>query len=202
LGEVDIAINNAWGNVINKVEDDGYPMSSEKTLVFSFMMELYKLLPNIKFDFEYQAYNDISGKDKFLDLLIYLEEDHKVALEFKLPKSINGNNSNQTETRKNIYRDILRLNYLIENRVNNIKKAYFLCGVNESAYLNKGNATIYKACQVYNGYTVKRGTVLNIEEFNELPELNRELKFEWRNIESNGSKNVVKGKFAWLKLKL
>lgn len=76
-------------------------MSSEKTLVFSFMMEVYKLLPNIKFDFEYQAYNnDVSRKDKFLDLLIYLEEENKVALEFKLPKSINGNNSNQTETRK------------------------------------------------------------------------------------------------------
>lgn len=36
----------------------------------------------------------------------------------------------------------------------------FLCGVNESAYLNKGNATIYKAYQVYNGHTVKIVTVL------------------------------------------
>lgn len=202
MNKIDIEINNAWNNVIKKVEDDGYPMSSEKTLVFSFMMELYKLLPNVKFDFEYQAYNYISGKDKFLDLLIYLEEKYKVAIEFKLPKSINGNNSNQTDTRKNIYRDILRLNYLIKNEVNNIKKGYFLCGVNEAAYLNQGTATKHKECQVYNGYVVKRETVLNIEEFNELPELNRELKFEWRNIESNGSKNIVKGKFAWLKLKL
>lgn len=167
---MDIAINNAWDNVIKKVEDDGYPMSSEKTLVFSFMMEVYKLLPNIKFDFEYQAYNDIIGRDKFLDLLIYLEEDYKIALEFKLPKSINGNNSNQTETRKNIYRDILRLNYLIENEVNNIKKGYFLCGVNEAAYLNRGTVSKYEECQVYHGYIINVGVPLHIEEFNELPQ--------------------------------
>ena len=176
-------------------------MSSEKTLVFSFMMELDKLLPNVKFDFEYQAYNDISGKDKFLDLLIYLEENYKVALEFKLPKSINGNNSNQTETRKNIYRDILRLNYLIENRVNNIKKGYFLCGVNEAAYLNKGTATKYKECQVYNGHVIKVELPLNIDEFNELPQLTKELKFKWTNIK-NSNKNTVAGKFAWLKIAL
>ncbi|KOR25186.1 hypothetical protein [Clostridium sp. L74] len=176
-------------------------MSSEKTLVFSFMMELYKLLPNAKFDFAYQAYNDISGKDKFLDLLIYLEENYKVALELKLPKSINGNNSNQTETRKNIYRDILRLNYLIENKVNNIKKGYFLCGVNEAAYLNKGTANRYKECQVYDGRVIKVGVPLNIDEFNELPQLTKELKFEWTNIKT-GDKNTVAGKFAWLKIEL
>lgn len=201
MDEIDIVINNAWDKVIKKVEDDGYPMSSEKTLVFSFMMELYKLLPNVKFDFEYQAYNDISGKDKFLDLLIYLEENYKVALEFKLPKSINGNNSNQTETRKNIYRDILRLNYLIENKVNNIKKGYFLCGVNEAAYLNQGTANRYKECQVYDGRVIKVGVPLNIEEFNELPQLTKELKFEWTNIKT-GDKNTVAGKFAWLKIEL
>lgn len=201
MDKIDIAINNAWDKVIKKVEYDRYPMSSEKTLVFSFMMELYKLLPNVKFDFEYQAYNDIAGKDKFLDLLIYLEEDYKIALEFKLPKSINGNNSNQTETRKNIYRDILRLNYLIKNEVNNIKKGYFLCGVNEAAYLNPGSANRYKECQVYDGRVIKVGVPLNIEEFNELPQLTKELKFEWKNIKT-GDKNTVSGKFAWLKIEL
>lgn len=201
MDEIDIAISNAWDKVIKKVECDEYPMSSEKTLVFSFMMQLYKLLPNVKFDFEYQAYNDIAGKDKFLDLLIYLEEDYKVALEFKLPKSINGNNSNQTETRKNIYRDILRLNYLIKNEVNNIKKGYFLCGVNESAYLNQGAANRYKECQVYDGRVIKVGVPLNIEEFNELPQLTKELKFKWTNIK-NSNKNTVAGKFAWLKIEL
>ncbi|MEG0181141.1 MAG: hypothetical protein RR898_01530 [Clostridium sp.] len=199
--EIDKLINNAWNKVIKKVEDEGYPMSSEKTLVFSFMMEVHKLLPNVKFDFEYQAYNEITGKDKFLDLLIYLEEDYKVALEFKLPKSINGNNSNQTETRKNIYRDILRLNYLIKNEVNNIKKGYFLCGVNEAAYLNQGRATRYEKCQVYDGHIIEVGVPLNIEEFNELPHLTKELKFRWTNIRT-GDRNTVEGKFAWLKIEL
>lgn len=33
-------------------------------VIFSFMMQVYKLLPNVKFDFEYQEYNDIEGKEK------------------------------------------------------------------------------------------------------------------------------------------
>lgn len=144
--------------------------------------------------------NDISQIEcLILDLLIYLEEEYKVALEFKLPKSINGNNSNQTETRKNIYRDILRLNYLIKNEVNNIKKGYFLCGVNEAAYLNPGTANIYKECQVYDGRVIKVGVPLNIDEFNELPQQTKELKFKWTNIKVI-DKNTVAGKFVWLKI--
>lgn len=186
----------AWEKVIKNVERNGYPLSSEKTLVFNFMWELKTILPNIKFDFESKVYEEIDNSDKYLDLLIYLTEDCKIALEFKLPKSTEKGGSNQTDTRKNIYKDLLRLNYLVTNQINKIKKAYFLCATNQSAYLNKGNHKKYVEFNVYQGYKLKGG--FQHSEFSNLPIINKDLSFNWEKTVIKDNKNIIDGKFAWL----
>lgn len=190
------AICEAWQKVIKNVEQENHPLSSEKTLVFSFMWELKTILPNIKFDFESRVYENIDNTDKYLDLLIYLKEDDKIALEFKLPKSTEKGGSNKTDTRRNIYKDLLRLNYLVTNQINNIKKAYFLCATNERVYLNDGTYEKYPEFKVYKGYKLESG--FYYPEFDNLPALSKDLCFSWTNTTCQNNKNVIKGNFAWL----
>lgn len=107
-----LLVNECWASTQQKVED-GQLVSSEKTLVFLFAMELvHRVGQGLKIDFENQCYEKLQGKSKYLDLLFYTDEDYKVAIEFKLPKKSRSGNSNQTQTRESVYRDLARLNYL------------------------------------------------------------------------------------------
>jgi len=71
----------AWKNIQKEIEDsNNILISSEKTLVFKFAMELTKLYncKNIAIDFEVKLYEKIDGSDKYLDLLVYLLNKPKV----------------------------------------------------------------------------------------------------------------------------
>lgn len=109
-------IEKTWNNIQIEIEkSDVILISSEKTLVFKFAMELSKLYncSNIVIDFEVKVYEKIDSSDKYLDLLVYESEkpDNKYAIEFKAPMKSASGNSNQTKTRKKIYKDIARLSY-------------------------------------------------------------------------------------------
>jgi hypothetical protein len=137
---IDKLIKDAWVGVQSKVAM-GCNLSSEKTLVFMFAIELvHKVGENLKIDFENRCYDRLEGSSKYLDLLFYTDDNYKVALEFKLPKKSSGGASNQPQTREAIYRDIGRLMYLKNNEIKP-KACYFLMAVNESAYLNVGKYT-------------------------------------------------------------
>ena len=123
-------IETAWKNIQKEVEESNVILiSSEKTLVFKFAMELAKLYncEDIVIDFEVQLYEEIDGSDKYLDLLVYelKKPNEKYAIEFKAPMKSASGNSNQTDTRKKIYKDIARLAYLKEKK-ENICNGYFL----------------------------------------------------------------------------
>jgi len=194
---IDSIVNATWKKVKDSVEKNNWSLSSEKTLVFKFMWELSKLVEEdrLRYDFEYMAYDSLEGKDKFLDLLVWTSENYKIAFEFKFPKKNNSGNSNQTETRKNIYKDISRLKYLIDNNVNNIKKGYFLAATNEDAYINRGVKLTYPDLMVYNNYKYSGGAINNYDEINYLPQ---NFMFKWENIDTIDSKHKVKGFYAWL----
>ena len=134
----------AWENIQKEIEDsDDILISSEKTLVFKFAMELTKLYncENIAIDFEVKLYEEIDGSDKYLDLLVYQldKSSEKYAIEFKAPMQSASGNSNQTVTRKKIYKDIARLSYLKENKY--IYNGYFLMITNEKLYFNSSSNT-------------------------------------------------------------
>ncbi len=129
----------AWNNLQKSIEHGTIAISSEKTFVFNFAMELAKnyKCEGIYLDFEYQAYDNIDGSDKYLDLLVYetTSPNIKYAIEFKAPMKSGSGNSNQTETRKKIYKDIARLQYLTEND-DEIIGGYFFMITNEAPYFN------------------------------------------------------------------
>ena len=187
-------VNNTLKTVITQVEEQGFPLSSEKTLVFKFMWELGKHIQNdnLRFDFEYAAYEKLNSKDvsdRFLDLLVWSQEDYKVAFEFKLPKrGLTG--SPQTNTKPKIYRDIARLKYLVDNAQSGIRVGFFICAVNEEAYLNNtGRADIT--------YSVAHNHKASVSDIGglSLPDL---LTFNWTGIKVGRDKYVCSGKFAWL----
>jgi hypothetical protein len=110
-------INTCWENVKNKVENESYPLSSEKSLVFLFAMELFRMVQNenLVIDFENQCYGEVGGISKYLDLLLYTSAEYQVAIEFKLPQKSDKGNSDKTQIREFIYRDLLRLKHLVSN---------------------------------------------------------------------------------------
>ena len=132
-------IEKAWNNLQKSIERGTISISSEKTFVFNFAMELAKnyKCEGIYLDFEYRAYDDTDGSDKYLDLLVYetTSPNIKYAIEFKAPMRSASGNSNQTETRKKIYKDIARLQYLTEND-DEIIGGYFFMITNEAPYFN------------------------------------------------------------------
>lgn len=175
-----LSIEKAWKTVMHKVENENQPLSSEKTLVFLFMWELKKLLPTVYFDFERPLYASLQGSDKFLDLLVYLEESHKVALEFKLPKSTTKGGSNQTQIRENIYKDMFRLNYLVVHQIDQVKEAYFLCATNEKAYLNPRTYSKNPWFKTYHGHELASGFIA--PDFSIYPPLRTSVSFDWKKI--------------------
>ncbi len=184
-------IKTAWENLQIKVEEERALVSSEKTLVFSFAMELAQLYncKDISFDFEFQAYNSIDNTDKYLDLLIYENSapHSKYAIEFKAPMRSAKGNSNQTETRKKIYKDIARLKYLLENS-SDIVGAYFFMITDEAPYFNSSNSrnNTFDTSNKHQDSLEEFLTSYNISNFNFI--------FRWKNI----ADSKIKGKFAWL----
>ena len=183
----------AWKNIQKEIEDsNNILISSEKTLVFKFAMELTKLYncKNIAIDFEVKLYEKIDGSDKYLDLLVYLlnKPNEKYAIEFKAPMQSASGNSNQTVTRKKIYKDIARLSYLKENEY--IFNGYFLMITNEKPYFNSSSNR-------NNRFDTANNVTADLEAFKDDYNLENNFNFQfcWENIENK----EVKGKFAWLK---
>jgi len=186
-------VRDARRKVIDCVENETFQLSSEKTFVFKFMWELAKLVNNdmLKFDFEYPAFDTLKNDDKFLDLLVWTNEKYKVAFEFKLPKrGLTGTGS--TQIKPKIYRDIARLKFLVDNKIDNIHIGFFLCAVNEDSYLNIGRADPT--------YAVAHNHIATITESYGLP-LPNKLAFSWTGIkwDNRQNKNMRNGIFAWLK---
>lgn len=195
---IDDIVNSAWTKIKDDVEKKEYTMSSEKTLVFKFMWELAKYVNNneLQFDFEYIAYDKLDGTDKYLDLLFWTDEKYKIAIEFKFPKKTEEGGSDTAIVRRNIYKDISRLKYLVDNKINEINIGYFICLTNQSTYFNKdAKLKKYKDLVTYNNYKYEKSTILNYDDIKELPD---KIEFKWGNINEKGTR-VEKGcKFAWL----
>lgn len=192
---VDDIVHKAWNNVIKKIEN-GHPLSSEKNLIFLFAIALFEIVgSSVIVDFESQCYDDLDGESKYLDLLFYNDNAFKVAVEFKLPKRSKNGGSNQTQTRQAIYRDIARLNYLKNDLFVN-GACYFLMGVNEDAYLNKGNYIYNVDYQVHHEHYVDSNNMLTVSK---LSLTGCDFKFNWKMIKPLlGGKYVRDGQYAWL----
>lgn len=195
-------IADTWAKFKEKVEN-GYPLSSEKTMHFLFAQILWRVFyergTELFIDFESQPYKNIPGRDKYLDLLIYTNNSFKVALECKVPRKNQRGYSDQTQKRKDVYRDIARLNYLVQKQVNNIKAGFFLLVCNEDAYLNISKS-IEKNPEFMTGqgYKYEPSANLYVDKL-KLPDFGFE--FEWENIRYNDSrrKYMKEGHFAYLK---
>lgn len=192
---VDFLVNDCWIAVKQKVESGAY-LSSEKTLCFSFAMELvFRVGRLLQIDFENQCYDNLNGASKYLDLLFYTDDAYKVALEFKLPTRSKSGNSNQTQTRESVYRDLARLKYLKENTLST-EACYFLMATNESAYLKKGNYKKGLDFVTANGHIIKDTNNIVAEG---LSLSGIQANFSWSNIDSATNLKLVKNaKYAWL----
>jgi ribosomal protein L29 len=186
-------IETAWKNIQKEVEESNVILiSSEKTLVFKFAMELAKLYncEDIVIDFEVQLYEEIDGSDKYLDLLVYelKKPNEKYAIEFKAPMKSASGNSNQTDTRKKIYKDIARLAYLKEKK-ENICNGYFLMITDENPYFKSSNNRD-------NTHDTANEVEANLERFKKDYSLENDYNFQfiWENI----NENSINGRFAWL----
>lgn len=192
---VDDLVGKSWLAIQEKIEN-GQKISSEKTLVFLFAMELvHRVGSELVVDFENRCYENLSGSSKYLDLLFYTDPKYCVALEFKLPRKSSGGASNQPETREAIYRDIARLKYLKKNELK-AQACFFLMAANEHAYLNIGKYRRSPKLITSHGHSVDKNNSLNIAGVS-LKGL--EFKFEWDGIEKINKKYHCKGVFSWLK---
>lgn len=193
-------ITDTWAMVKEKIEN-GHPLSSEKTLIFLFtryLLRFFEYDSTLVIDFESQPYGNLQGESKYLDLLIYTNKSYKVALEFKLPKKNSNGNSNQTQTRKGVYRDIARLNYLIQEKVNDIKVGVFLFACNEDAYLNNDNIKKYPDFRTKESHVHHPSINLLVDGLI-LPD--KGFEFHWENIrfDNLSGKYMKSGSFAYLK---
>lgn len=192
------------------VESGGFPLSSESTFRFLFAWELGRVLdfsPEYRFDFEWNAYSSWDTDDTFLDLLVYTDPSFKIALEFKLPKSSARHQSNSTQTRAKICRDISRLSYLVRDGLNSVRMGYFLCATDEGSYVKEGRKSSNVHYRTYHGTVYNPGIVIQEGTppngiARKLPFPKHEVRFEWQEIESKGvltDRVGPKGRFAWLK---
>ena len=193
---IDALITQCWESVKFKVESGSQPVSSEKTLVFLFAMELvHKVGENLIIDFENQCYRNISGESTYLDLLFYTNPNFKVAIEFKFPVGT----PDQKETRNKIYRDLGRLNYLKDEA--GMSACYFLMATNIDSYLNIGNYRDYIEMETAHNHTI---TEQNNIEADGIPLYGINVTFIWDNIKTKKYKTidtqklVRDGKYAWL----
>ncbi len=115
----------------------------------------------INIDFENQCYKNLKGESKYLDLLFFIDEKFKVAIEFKFPKKSKNSNSNQTQIRRAIYRDIGRLIYLKRKKI--VSASYFLMVTNEKAYTESGKFSKYPKLITRNRHKVLANNALSID---------------------------------------
>ncbi len=207
---VDDLILRAGDSIKSGVESGNLPLSSESTLRFLFAWELGRALgfsPEYRFDFEWNAYSSLDTDDTFLDLLVYTDPNFKIALEFKLPKSSTLHQSNSTQTRAKICRDISRLSYLVQHGLNQVRTGYFLCATDEGSYLTEGRKSSNVQYKTYHETVYRPGTVISSGTppngiARELPFPKHAVRFEWQEIEPKGvltDRFGPKGRFAWLK---
>ncbi|MCL2048111.1 MAG: hypothetical protein FWG87_05230 [Defluviitaleaceae bacterium] len=163
------------------------------------MWELAKIVNSndLDFDFEYAAYEDIPGEDRFLDLRFWTNSSYKVAMEFKLPVNRGNGNSNQMKNREKIYRDIARLKYLVDKEGNDICIGFFVCVTDENAYINDRGSKSKN--YVYHGFNYTNNC--DIPQIESLP-YPKNFNFTWEKIKSSTDKRSGKwikdGKYAWL----
>jgi hypothetical protein len=197
----------AFEGVKTAVESGTTPLSSEATLRLLFTWNLGRLLgysQEYRFDLEWQAFDEIDSKDTFLDLLVWTDPDYKIAIEFKLPKrSPRGRNTNQTQTRAKICRDISRLSYLVRNGLNGVRLGFFIAAAGEPAYLVQRNQRVNTHYRVHDGAEYPAGSVLKpgtppngIARSLEFP--NHPVRFDWRGFQNRGKRAEINGEFAWL----
>jgi len=190
---IDEVVRASWTNVMNLVED-GHPLSSEKTLCFLFAMEMWKHCNGkIQLDFENYCYKKLQGKSKYLDLLVCTSKGFKAAIEFKLPQKSKTGNSNQTQTRVAVYRDLARLAWLKNNSII-ADASYFLMATNENPYLNNTNINEYPNFLTRHGHEISCGNSFEVEG---LPMHDINCKFHWHGISCDPQAKSV-GRYAWL----
>lgn len=194
----DEVVLSSWGRV-SEFAKDGHPLSSEKTLCFLFAMELWKAYDGkLQLDFESQCYGSLQGRSKYLDLLAVMPDMIKVAFEFKLPQRSKSGNSNQTQTRVAVYRDLARLSWL---KSQGFDIGYFLMATNEDAYLNNAGIKKYPKFLTKHGHTVsiEDGLEVSIEDGLEVESIPLDLscRFSWQGINGNGPYKRI-GRYAWL----
>lgn len=186
----DEVVLSSWGRV-SKCAEDGHPLSSERTLCFLFAMELWKAYDGkLKLDFESQCYGSLQGRSKYLDLLAVTPDMKKVAFEFKLPQRSQSGNSNQTQTRVAVYRDLARLSWL---KRQGFDIGYFLMATSEDAYLNNARLRNHPKFLTKHGHTVRIEDGLEVES---IP-LDLSCRFSWQGINGNGPYKKI-GRYAWL----
>jgi len=186
MSEIEEKIKETWTNINNLIEDE-YKVSSEKTLVFLFAMEFMKLnecnFERYVLDFENNIYAEVDSSDTFLDLKINdKEENKKYALEFKFPRKSSNGNSNQTEIRKKVYKDIARLQYLKERK--GFFGGFFLMMTDENPYVvkSKNRDNTYDTSNRHIGSLAEYLSQYSISDL--------EFKFKWE----------VKDKYSYLKV--
>ena len=106
---------------------------------------------------------------------------------------VNGN-SNQTQNRKNVYRDLARLKYL-KDLNENFNACYFSMAVNENAYLNNADVTVEPNFLTRHLHTINNANNLSVFGLS-LAGIN--CQFIWKNIVSQNDGYRCSGKFAWL----
>jgi hypothetical protein len=188
---IDEAVSTSWGKVISLVEG-GHPLSSERTLCFLFAMELWKYFDGeLQCDFENQCYQTLQGKSKYLDLLAITPEGKRLAFEFKLPQSSECGNSNQTQTRVAVYRDLARLWWL---KTQSVDIGYFLMATNEDAYLNNASLRYYPELLTKHGHSIVAGTAIEVDS---ITMSQPSCRFSWMGMNGEGP-HRRSGRYAWL----
>lgn len=159
-------------------------------------MELYKKVgDDLVLDFENQCYAGLQGSSKYLDLLVYTNSNYKIALELKLPKKSNNGNSNQTQTREAIYRDIARLYWLKNNSIN-ASASYFLMVTDEDAYLNNQRIRKFPNFLTKQNHQISTNNNLIVSG---LSLLGVNCTFQWLGVVQNGNKYQKRRQYSWLK---
>ncbi len=203
---IDPLVTSILTQIRSLVETDHVPLSSETTLRFLFAWQFGRALAFPKeycFDFEWNAYSALDTDDRFLDLLIYTDPRFKVAFEFKLPKSSSRHQTNSTQTRAKICRDISRLHYLVENKINFIHVGYFLFATDELAYLEEGRKTTNVHYRTYQGTVYQPGTIISKGKSpnglsRSLPFPGHEVRCEWEGLNKHRGRLKLERRFAWL----
>ncbi|MDP2314356.1 MAG: hypothetical protein Q8P41_15750 [Pseudomonadota bacterium] len=190
-----------------RVEAGDALLSSEDTLKFAFAWQLGRLLgfnDNYRFDFEVPAFAASESEDMFLDLLAFTDPRFRVAFEFKLPKASVSHNSNSTQTRAKICRDIARLTHLVHRPGNDIQVGYFICATDERAYVSEGKKRSNPHYKTYDGTSYPASTIIEpgrppngIDRPLSFPP--HDVRFAWEGIENIGRAELSGRGFAWLK---